>query len=109
SSTGVGLYGQFSLDANGALSFSGSAPLDATLSVTQDLTQQAVGGESISSLFGLGGLERSGRAGQFSLDPAIAADPTKLGLARLDLTVAAGQPVLRAGDGAGALALAGAG
>ncbi len=108
-STGVGVYGQFALDANGALSFTGSPPLNATLSVTSDHTQRGVGGPSISSLFGLGAQERSTRADRLSIDPALAADPTRLAFGKLDLSVAAGTPAIRPGDGQGALALAGAG
>lgn len=107
--TGVGMNGQFSLDAKGALTFKGTPPQNATLSVTQDLTSRGAGGPSMSQLFGLGVVERSGRAGRLSVDPAIAQDPMKLGLATLDLSVAAGQPAITAGDGRGARLLAAAG
>jgi flagellar hook-associated protein 1 FlgK len=109
SSTGVGLYGQFKLDADGALTFAGAAPTNATMSVVQDNTQRGVGGPSISELFGLGTAQRSARAGAYSVDQAIDSDPMRLALAKLDLSVAAGQPALRAGDGQGAMALANAG
>ena len=108
-SGGVGLYGQFSLDANGRLSFSGSPPANATISVVQDLTQRAGTGVSVSELFGLGRDQRALRAGQYQVDRTIAADPSKLAFAKLDLSVAPGQPALRAGDATGALALAAAG
>ncbi|MDB5475430.1 MAG: flaN [Phenylobacterium sp.] len=104
--SGVGLYGQFNLDANGVLAFSGAQPLNASMSVVTDATQRGVGGPSISQLFGLGVVERDARASRFSLDPTIVADPTKLALAKLDLTVAAGQPSLRPGDGSGATTIA---
>jgi flagellar hook-associated protein 1 FlgK len=107
--TGVGLYGQFTLDATGGLTFAGAAPLNATLSVMTDATQRGAGGPSISQLFGLGVAERSARASRFSVDPTLTADPTKLALGKLDLTVPAGQPALRPGDGRGALAIAGSG
>jgi flagellar hook-associated protein 1 FlgK len=106
--TGVGLYGQFTLDANGRLTFAGSPPANATLSVVRDATQRGgPGGMSISQLFGLGTSERSVRTDQFQLSPAIAGDPTKLAFAKLDLTTSG--PALRPGDATGALALAGAG
>jgi flagellar hook-associated protein 1 FlgK len=108
-STGVGLYGQFSLDANGRLSFSSSAPANAALSVVKDTTQRGAGGPSMSELFGIGVVERSSRADQFQVNPTIAADPSKLAFAKLDLTVAAGQPAVSLGDNTGALALANAG
>ncbi|MET3525328.1 flagellar hook-associated protein FlgK [Phenylobacterium koreense] len=107
--TGVGMNGQFSLDARGALTFKGSPPQNATLSITQDLTERGAGGPSMSQLFGLGVVERSGRAGRLSVDPAIAEDPMRLGLATLDLSVAAGQPAVTKGDGRGARLLAAAG
>jgi len=107
--TGVGLYGQFSLDASGAMTFAGSAPVNANLSVTQDLTERGAGGPSMSQLFGLGVIERSGRAGRLAVDPALVSNPMKLSLAVLDLGVAAGQPAITAGDGRGARLLAGAG
>jgi flagellar hook-associated protein 1 FlgK len=105
STSGVGLYGAFALDAQGALTFTGSSPLNAQMSVVADTTQRGAGGPSVSQLFGLGVNPRLDRAGTFSLDPVIAADPTKLALGKLDLTVAAGQPAVTPGDGQGALAL----
>lgn len=107
-SGGVGLYGQFSLDARGALTFAGSAPNYATLSVAEDGTQRGAGGPSISQLFGLGA-EREGRAQRYSVDSSIVNNPNKLAFAMLDLGVAAGESSLRAGDGDGARLLAGAG
>ncbi len=107
--TGVGLYGSFSLDSRGALSFTGIAPTNANLSVTQDLTERGAGGPSMSQLFGLGSLERAGRAGRYKVDPALTSNPMKLSLATLDLSVAAGQPAITAGDGRGARLIAAAG
>ncbi|MDB5448675.1 MAG: flaN, partial [Phenylobacterium sp.] len=109
-SSGVGLYGQFSLDAQGRLTFAGAQPTNATMSVVQDTTQRGgAGGPSVSQLFGLGAGERSARASQFQVDPTIAGDPSKLAFATLDLNVAAGQPAIRPGDARGALALAASG
>ncbi len=108
-STGVGVYGQFSLDANGALTFKGSAPLNANLSVVKDDTERGAGGPSISQLFGLGVTERSTRANRLDIDPIYVSNPTKLAFGKLDLSVAAGTPAIRPGDGRGALALSQAG
>jgi flagellar hook-associated protein 1 FlgK len=106
-SGGVGLYGQFSLDADGQMAF---APTNGGISVISDNTARGAGGPSISELFGIGGAQRGGRAGRFEIRSDIAADSSKLALARLDLTQdAAGRPVLSSGDGAGALLLAKAG
>ncbi len=107
--TGVGLYGSFSLDANGALSFTGAPPANANISVAQDTTQRGVGGVSMSQLFGLGVTQRSARASSFSVDPGLLGDPTGLALGKLNLGVAAGTPAISAGDGTGAVALAAAG
>jgi flagellar hook-associated protein 1 FlgK len=109
-SGGVGLYGQFSLDAQGRLTFAGAQPTNATLSVVQDTTQRGgPGGPSISQLFGIGPAERSTRTDQFQVDPAIAGDPTRLAFAKVDLTASGAQPAIRPGDATGALALAGSG
>lgn len=107
--SGIGFYGQFSLDASGALTFGGGPPLNANISVVTDTTQRGAGGPSISELFGLGALERARRADRFHVDAALYNDPRKLAFAKLDLSVAAGQPALRPGDNTGALALAEAG
>jgi flagellar hook-associated protein 1 FlgK len=60
-------------------------------------------------LFGIGVVERTGRAGRFSVDQRLISNPMQMSLGKLDLSVPATQPALRAGDGRGALALAGAG
>jgi flagellar hook-associated protein 1 len=103
--TGVGLYGGFSLDADGRMSFTSTAQ-GIEMAVLTDNTQRGVGGPAISELFGLGVTPRSARAGLFEVNPAIRADPTKLAVGWLDLTVGAGLPALRAGDGRGAGAIA---
>lgn len=107
--TGVGLFGTFSLDADGQLTFAGAPPASPSLSVVNDTTQRGAGGPSISQLFGIGVVERDARASTFFVNPALKADPTKLALAQLDLTVPLTEPTLRPGDGRGAVALAGSG
>ena len=107
--TGVGLYGAFSLDAQGGLTFSGPPPQNAQLSVVSDFTQRGAGGTSISQLFGLGLASRSSRAGSFQVNPTLAGTPTRLPFGTLNLGVAAGQSAIAPGDGTGALALSLAG
>jgi flagellar hook-associated protein 1 FlgK len=107
--TGVGLYGAFTLDANGALSFAGSQPLLAKVSVVADNTSRGAGGPSISALFGIGTVERSMRAGRFDVSQLLNSDPTKMAVGKLDLTGGVGQIGVRPGDGQGALAIAGSG
>ncbi|ACG77204.1 flagellar hook-associated protein [Phenylobacterium zucineum HLK1] len=109
SATGVGLYGSFSLDAQGALTFQGAPPTNAQVSVVTDNTQRGAGGPSISQLFGLGAVERSNRAGRFQVDGTLDADPTRLALGKLDFSGGFTLPAIRPGDGRGALALSQAG
>lgn len=107
--TGVGLYGAFSLDTNGVLTFAGSPPSNAELSILTDNTQRGVGGPSISQLFGLGTQARSTRAGRFDVAPSLLSDPTKLSVGKVDVTAAVGVVAVRPGDGRGALGVAGSG
>lgn len=106
--TGVGLFGQFSLDADGAMSFAGAAGNE--VSVVADKTHQGTVGPSVSQLFGIGQAQRGGRVSGFDIRTDIAANPTKLALATLDLALAAaGKPAVAIGDGRGAQRLAKAG
>ncbi len=108
---GVGLYGQYSLDADGALSFKASGGNGASISVVQDNTVRGgPGGPSMSQLFGIGAAQRSGRVNTLEVRTDIAANPASLGLAKLDLAqAAAGKPALAVGDGRGAILLSKAG
>ena len=109
STSGVGLYGQFNLDSTGALSFTPAAS-GTTLSVVNDNTQWGgAGGASMSQLFGIGDTVRGDRTNSYQVRADIAANPSNLQTATLDLTAGAGQPVLAIGDGSGALALSKAG
>lgn len=107
--TGVGLYGAFSLDANGAMTY---APLNtngSSISVLSDDTKRGVGGPSVSELFGIGPAERSNRAARYSVDPTIMQNPSRLALAHVNLAAAPPVAALLLGDGRGGLALAQAG
>ncbi|HZZ34428.1 MAG TPA: flagellar basal body rod C-terminal domain-containing protein, partial [Caulobacteraceae bacterium] len=107
--TGVGLYGQFTLDAYGRMTFASTPSANVTLSVLSDQTSRGAGGPSMSELFGIGAQERGGQASRYSIDSAIQQNPSRLAFAQLDLTVPAGTPGLALGDGRGAVALALAG
>lgn len=107
--TGVGLVGAFSLDAQGQLSFAPSTTPPVSISVAQDQTSRGAGGPSLSALFGIGVIERNSRANRLAVDPKIEADPNKLALSRLNLAAAAGTPAISPGNGQGASALAAAG
>ncbi|MES2033335.1 MAG: flagellar hook-associated protein FlgK [Pseudomonadota bacterium] len=108
--SGVGLYGAYSLDADGALAFKPTAS-GASISVIKDTTARgSANGPSISQLFGIGQAERSGRTDSFKVRADIVADSSHLALATLDLTqAAAGKPALVIGDGRGAILLSRAG
>jgi flagellar hook-associated protein 1 FlgK len=64
---------------------------------------------SVTELFGIGGGVRASRADGFALRSDIRQSPSKLALARLNLSAATGTAALSIGDGRGALALADAG
>lgn len=105
SGTGLGSYGTFAMDANGKL---GATMANGyRIEITNDTTQRA-GGLSMSDLFGLDRQTTAGRAVELAVNANIIADPTKLAVARPDLTAALGSQVLESGDGRGALALANA-
>ncbi|HEX8233883.1 MAG TPA: flagellar basal body rod C-terminal domain-containing protein [Caulobacteraceae bacterium] len=106
SASGVGLYGGFSLDADGRLAFAGNGGVQ--LSLLDDTTQRGAGGPSVSQLFGLGARAATS-AGDYALRKDIAAAPSRLAAAQLNLAAAAGTSALSPGDGRGLLALAAAG
>jgi flagellar hook-associated protein 1 FlgK len=103
--SGLGLYGAFTLDSTGELSFSSPPGSGISIYVAQDNTQRGAGGPSMSTLFGLDAQTRAGRAGSFDVRGDIAQDPSRLALARFDLTAAAGTSSLARGDIRGADAL----
>lgn len=107
--TGVGRFGSFSLAADGSLFFTGYGNPAPSLSVLEDRTTQTPSGVSVTELFGIGGGVRASRADGFALRADIRQSPSRLALAQLNLTAAAGTPALSIGDGRGALALADAG
>lgn len=95
--TGLGRYGTFSLDSNGALTFKGFGNPANSLSVTADTTARNGYGASFSQFFGLGDAQGTIAAG-VKINSAILNDPTQLALARVDLTAASGA-ALSGGDG----------
>ena len=107
--TGVGRFGSFALATDGTLSFTGAGNPAPTMSVLEDRTTQVPSGVSMTELFGLGGGVRASRADGFSLRTDIRQSPSRLALAQVNLSAAAGTSALSAGDGRGALVLADAG
>ena len=108
-SSGVGLYGSFTLDAQGGLTFTGTAPQNAQVSVVSGTTRSAALAAHRSARCSAWGRWRSDSAGTYQVNPAMVADPTKIPTGTLDLSVAAGQSAITPGDGSGALALSEAG
>ena len=106
--SGVGLYGAYSLDANGKLTFSPSSP-GVRIGVVTDTTQRGATGPSVSALFGMDPKLMSERASGFAVRSDIATNSLKLAMAQFDLSATAGQSALSTGDARGALLLAGAG
>jgi flagellar hook-associated protein 1 FlgK len=101
---GLGLYGQFSLDSTGYLSFTPSQS-GTTLSVVNDNTKWGIGGASMSQVFGIGATQQASRTDGFQVRPDIIASPNSLQTATLDLNAMPPSPVLAIGDGSGALAM----
>jgi flagellar hook-associated protein 1 FlgK len=105
--TGFGLMGTFSLDATGQMRWN-PAPgnENQTLQMIKDAAPRGGTGVSFGALFGLSQGAREARATSLSINPAIEADPRKLGFARPDLTgVALGEVAVGIGDSRGAQAL----
>jgi flagellar hook-associated protein 1 FlgK len=108
--TAMGAYGSFSLDGTGQLSFTPAGTSGVSVSVVSDSTQNSNGGPTMSQMFGIGDGIRAQRAASFTVRADIAADPSKLALAQLDLTQSVGgSPALGIGDGRGADAIASSG
>ncbi|MCH8488650.1 MAG: flagellar hook-associated protein FlgK [Oceanicaulis sp.] len=106
--SGLGQYGQFSLDGDGRLSFQ-SAPgyQNFNIDLTRDSTQRATTGLSFSQLFGLGDAARMTRAESFSVNPDVRSDSSRLAFAKLDLNGASapGDLVISQGDNRGGQSL----
>jgi flagellar hook-associated protein 1 FlgK len=106
---GVGVYGSFSLDPKGQMSFTSNNGAPVTLSVVSDGTARGTGGPSITELFGVGPTERATRGERFSVNTVMEQNPSRLPFAKLNLSAVAGTTSLSVGDGQGALGLAKAG
>jgi flagellar hook-associated protein 1 FlgK len=107
----IGSYGSFALDAQGHLAFTPTRGYTgATVSVISDNTTNTSGGASLSQMLGIGWNTQAGLTSSFSVRSDIAANPSLLSLAQLDLTQTVnGQPALAVGDNRGAIAMANSG
>ena len=104
-SSGAGLYGAYGLDANGRLSFTPNQQ-GVSVSVVGDTSQRGAGGPSVSQLFGLPSTHQTPLAQSFQVRSDIVADSSRLAMAQLDLSAAAGQSALSVGDSRGGQLLA---
>ncbi len=106
--TGVGRYGTFSLDPNGALTFKGFGNPSNTMSITSDNTARlSSGGPSFSQFFSLSG-NASTVAQHLAVNSVVAADPSQLALAQVNLSPGANQANLLPADGSGGTLLSNA-
>jgi flagellar hook-associated protein 1 FlgK len=106
---GLGAFGSFALDGNGAIAFTPRSGSNLNLSVNSDTTQWNGTGPSFTALFGIDPTTRIYRAGNLSVNPAIVQQPGLLPSARLNPSAAAGTVALSSGDTRGADAIAQAG
>jgi flagellar hook-associated protein 1 FlgK len=104
--TNMGSYVNFSLDSNGALVTTPASGFENyKIRVISDSTARGSTNTSMSQLFGIGDNYVADAATGIAVNPAIMTDQSKLALGQLDTSVAAGQPVLTAGDNRGAIGL----
>ncbi len=99
-STGLGRYGTFGLDSSGTLTFTGFS--GNTLGVSSDNTSRNGTGANFSTFFGLGGTPGQ-VAGGLNVNQTVQNDPSKMGLATVNLT---GTPALVSDDGSGGQVMA---
>jgi flagellar hook-associated protein 1 len=104
--TGLGVFANFSLDANGELKIANTSNWpEGSLRVLSDSTSRGATGVPISGFFGL----QVGRQAAFARDievrSEVEANPRKLALGRYDFGLAVGATMAGAGDRRGANAL----
>ena len=102
---GVGLYGAYSLTANGQLVFTPSQQ-GVSVTVMGDTTQRGAGGPSVSQLFGMPSTSQTPLAQSYSVRTDIADDSSKLALAQFDPTLGVASQALSIGDSRGGQILA---
>jgi flagellar hook-associated protein 1 len=92
--TGVGLYGSFSLDSNGQLSFTPNGGSGVSLAVTSDNTSNTATGMSMSQLFGIGAATRTAAQNTYQVNSSIAANPALLQSATINVSGGVGSSAL---------------
>ena len=105
--TGMGRYGVFALDSEGALQFTPYATKPVNLEILSDTTARGgLGGPTLTDLFGIGSDRRATRAEGFYVRPDIVQSTTNMAFAQMDYAAAVGGRRLAKGDGSGAFGLA---
>jgi flagellar hook-associated protein 1 FlgK len=100
--TGVGQYGTFSLDANGALNFTATVVPPPVMAVANDTTNWGGGGTTLNALFGVDPGLRANRPMTLKINPGMVSNPNLLPIAQVNLSAPAGTPAVVSGDGTGA-------
>lgn len=105
--TGLGLYGGFSLDTKGQMKWVPAAgQADMRLDVVGDVGPRGATTLGFAQLFGISATSKESRATSLSINSSIAADPSKLAFAKPNLTgVTVGQTAVGLADSSGAQAL----
>ncbi len=107
--TGVGRFANFSLDASGRLVQTPTVGAESySVEPSGDTTARGATGLSFTQIFGLGEAVRGTRSSAFAIRNDIAKNPDLLALAKLELsaTTSTGDTVLGKGDGRGGEAIA---
>ncbi|MEZ5995637.1 MAG: flagellar hook-associated protein FlgK [Hyphomonadaceae bacterium] len=101
---GLGDYGLFALDvATGQISFTSNPAFQVTLQ--NDSTKRGDTGVSFTALTGLSPAATAARAVEVDVNHLVAADSSRLAVAKPDLGVALGERIIEGGDNRGAAAL----
>jgi flagellar hook-associated protein 1 FlgK len=107
--TGFGLYGQFSLNATGAVVFTPNAGSGYSVDPLSDTTQRNGTGASATAFFGIGAQNRGARASGFTVNPALLQNPNLLAVGTVNTAAVPPAASLPAGDTSGLDAISQAG
>jgi flagellar hook-associated protein 1 FlgK len=106
--TAMGGAATFTLKSDGSIATATSALYpNYQLNVTTDTTQRGTTATSFTQLFGIGANQAASQSSSFTVVPAVANAPQRIGLAKPGITSSsvAGDTVVLGGDNSGAIAL----
>lgn len=106
--TGMGAFGTWALDGNGALTFTPNATYASyDVQLTNDTSVRTGTGLSLSQLFGMGDAARLSRSENFTVRSDLRTNSSAIAFSRLNITGATvpGDLILTEGDGRGGQAL----